>query len=160
MKPLRLAPLFTLLALGHTAAPDVKHMIEAQYAAISAAFKKNDIHSIEKILAPDFTIKPTTGPERDRAYMLKDIQHEMTMMHDVSWERHVTKVDKQGMEVKVTVAGHFTGKFKTQDGKTHVFDLHSMANDTWTFHGSSLQLKRSEATKLDAKVDGKAPGGG
>ena len=145
----------TLLLFGGAFAADTKTELQANYAAITAAFKKKDIGTIEKFLGKDFSVSNPNGKTSDRASIVKDYKMQMQIMKDVVWTRKITSIVPQGKNFLVTVDGNVTGIVPSKDMKPHRLQLVATAKDTWTKSGGTWQIVHTIVVKRVATVDGK-----
>ncbi len=129
--------------------------LNANYAAITLAFQHKDIDMLSQFLAPEFSALDKSGISMSRRNVLEDFRHQMATISKVTWVRQVNKIKVKPGEAKVVVDGRFSGTMIGDDRKSHIVQMHAVAEDTWVKSGGKWLLKGSFVLRRSMMLDGK-----
>lgn len=141
------------VASGAFADSDVK-ALQANYAAISAAFKRKDINGIAKFVDPAFVAHLDHGITMNKEKVIADYKTQMMMVKDVTWVRNIRQAVRKGATVTATVDGQVSGLVTGPDSKPHKFTLMASSIDSWSNHGKTWTLITTKVLKHDMFLDG------
>jgi len=136
-------------------ADNVEKQLNANYVAMSAAFKKKDVDAFGKFYLPGYTGTDGRGRAINLTTLLASLKKQMVSAQDAVWTRKVLKVKVNGNEADATVGGRFTGKLIMGDGKLHTLTVDSVGQNIWVKVGGKWLLKSAKPISNKMTQDGK-----
>ena len=142
----------------------VRREIEAGYARISAAFKRQDAAAMLALATPDFQVRTPTGRTLNREAARQNLQNNLDTIRAIRENRyHVHKVTVQSNGAVVHVTERYAVSFLDSRGefgavgKTHEVAGTTTYRDTWVKQdgGGAWRLRRSEILGMKLTLDGR-----
>lgn len=137
----------------------IKNELNANYAAMTAAFLRKNTKGISRFLDVNFSTTSLFGNARNFDRYLEDVESQMAAYTNVSWFRKVSQLTRRGSDYLATVEGHLKATGPGQDGKPHKLDITSTVADTWRRSGGRWLLGSSVVKGRTIRMDGKLHGG-
>ena len=129
--------IFTAIAVPSLADDSqIRKSLTANYAAISAAFKKQSTKTMADFMTKDFTALQPGGNVKNKEQVLADIERQVQAMKNPLWVRTIGTITQKGGDAIVNVRGKITGTVADPEGKPHQMEFNAKAKDTWTKSGN------------------------
>lgn len=136
-------------------AKDAKKAIDADYKAISKAFRAKDFTAMSSFLTDDFKAYPPTGDPITKDDVTKDFSQERDQLTDVKWVRKILKFTLDGDVAHVSAEGIMTGKLVASNMKGHIFKVDAHSEDDWVKVGKDWKIQQTKLGSMETKLDGK-----
>ncbi len=155
-KLLALLLLLFLSSPGRTGTvAQVRHQLEAQYAAISRAYRQKDVEGITRLMARDYLWKRAGMPALDRYEAEDTIRDWLDRLQTI--KGLASRLQGVTVSGRTAIAIHTStllGTVKDQAGKSHSLVSTQTSRDTWIRTPEGWRIRRAVTLSSQALVDG------
>jgi hypothetical protein len=135
----------------------LKQAHASRLAALKDAYAKQDVKFFESVVAPSYTSVSVAGKKAGRAQALAALRAFFGKMRSVAVEFRVRDVKVEGSRLVATTVRYARCTLKPDaKGKTHLLEMNTFLQETWSKIGTKWVLTRLEEMRAGHHLmDGK-----